>query len=726
LLASEIKFDKVDMDLYEFADECYFRGGFMVMRLLILSAILFVSAYASADEGMFTFDNPPVSQIEKNYGVKLDEKWFEYAMRASVRFNNGGSGSFVSPEGLVLTNHHIGFDCIQKLSTPEKDYVKNGFYAMSMSEEAKCPDLEVNMLYSLQDVTERVISAEKGGKSDRERGVLRKKEMAKIEKECNESTGLKCDVVTLYGGGQYVLYRYKRFTDVRLVFAPEQQIAFFGGDPDNFTYPRYDLDMAIFRIYVDNKPYNPEYYFRFSPNGPSENELVFVIGNPGTTKRLYTLSQLKFQKDVFYPTRVRKAKIFIDALKTYAAKSEENQRQTKELIFMFENSYKAHKGMLDALNNDELFKKKEREERELLEFAKKNPQDLKELREALKKIEDAENEYKKLFPTGFVIRTVVNYSELFSRAFTIVQMATEKKKPNEERFEEYRDTALPSLELQIYSTAPIYKGVEKVLLKTAIEDAIKEVGRENEFLKTLLANTDPERLVEEAVEKTRLYDVEYRKEMVKKGDSMKFDEFAEIIKKGDDPLLKIALAIEPIVRKNRKLYEDKVESVERTAHHTIQKIRFKIFEKTIPPDATFTPRIAFGSVKGYNAEGTIVPFKTSFYGLFARSSEFDNKPPFDLPERYIKRERSINLKTPLNFVSTADIVGGNSGSPVINKSHELVGLIFDSNIEGLAGTFVYSEEKARAVAVHSAGILEALKSIYDMNYLVEELTGVKK
>lgn len=701
-------------------------GDFMLKRSLLVLVIMCISAYAFADEGMFTFDNPPIAQIEKNHNVKLDEKWFEYSMRASVRFNNGGSGSFVSPNGLVLTNHHIGFDCIQKISTPEKDYVKNGFSAASPAEEAKCPDLEVNMLCSLQDVTERVTASEKGAKSDKDRGILRKKEMAKIERECNETTGLKCNVVTLYGGGQYVLYRYKKFTDVRLVFAPEQQIAFFGGDPDNFTYPRYDLDMALFRIYVENKPYNPEYYFKFSPNGASENELVFVIGNPGTTKRLYTLSQLKFQRDVFYPARVKKARIFIDALKDYASKSEENKRQTKELIFMFENSYKAHKGMLDSLLNNETFERKEQQEKELTRFAGGNPSDLKEINEALKKIENAENEYRKIFPTALAIRTIVNYSELFSRAYTLIQMVIEKKKPNEERFEEYRDTALPSLELQLYSTAPIYKGVEKVLLKTAIEEAIKELGKENEFLKVLLSNTTVDKLIEEIVEKTRLYDVAYRKGLVKKGDEMRLEEFTNFIKNGDDPLLKLALAIEPVVRKNRKMYEDKVESVERTAHHTIQKIRFKIFGKSIPPDATFTPRISFGPVKGYNAEGTIVPFKTSFYGLFGRSADFDNQPPFDLPERYAKKEKSINMKVPLNFVSTADIVGGNSGSPVINRAHELVGLIFDSNIDGLAGTFVYSDEKARAVAVHSAGILEALKNIYDMNYLVDELLGVKR
>lgn len=693
-----------------------------------LTFLLFFFVFSAyADEGMFTFDNPPIEQIQKKYNIKLDKGWFEYSMRASLRFNNGGSGSFVSKYGLVMTNHHIGFDCIQKLSTSEKDYVKNGFLAKTKEEEAKCPDLEVNMLYSLEDVTARVVAAEKDAKDDKDRGKKRKMEMAKIEKECNEKTNLRCNVVTLYGGGQYVLYRYKKFTDVRLVFAPEQQIAFFGGDPDNFTYPRYDLDVTFFRIYEDGKPYQPEYYFKFSEDGAKEDELIFVIGNPGTTKRLYTVSQLSFQRDVFYPVRIKKAQRFIEALKKYSSESEENARQTKELIFMFENSYKANKGMYDALMSKEVFEKKVSEEKSLLSAVAKSPEDLKKLKEALKKVESAQNEYKNLFPLAIAIRTIVNYSELFSRAFTIVQMVIEKKKPNEERFEEYRDSALPSLEHQLYSKAPIYKGVEKVLLRTAIDEAINDLSANNEFIKTLLSGRKVEELVDEMVEKTRIYDVEYRKELVKKGDSMKESEWKEFLSKSDDPLLKIAYQIEPIVRKNRKLYEDKVESIEKTAARTIQNIRFRIYGKDLPPDATFTPRISYGVVKGYQLEGTIAPYKTSFYGLYARAADFDYKPPFNLPERYLIREKYVDMKTPLNFVSTADIIGGNSGSPVINVKHQIVGLIFDSNIYGLAGTFVYSDEKARAVSVHSSGILEALKSIYEMNYLIDELLerGIK-
>ncbi len=693
-----------------------------MVKKLFLSAIFIMFGFTLfADEGMFTFDNPPIEQIAKKYGVKLDNKWFEFSMRASVRFNNGGSGSFVSENGLVMTNHHIGFDCIQKISTPEKDYVKNGFISQSINDEVKCPDLEVNMLYSIDDVTERVVSAEKNGKTDAEKGKLRRQEMAKIEKECNETTKLKCNVVTLYGGGQYSLYRYKKFTDVRLVFAPEQQIAFFGGDPDNFTYPRYDLDVAFFRIYVDNKPYRPEYFFKFNENGAVENELVFVIGNPGTTKRLYTVSQLTFQRDVFYPVRVKKAKRFIEALKEYASKSEENKRQSKELIFMFENSYKANKGMLDALLDKSVFEKKVEEEKNLLKNVEKSPQELKDLKSALAKIEGAQKEYKKIFPVALSSRIVVNYSELFSRAFTIVQMVLEKKKPNEERFEEYRDSSLPSLEHQLYSKAPIYKGVEKTLLKTAIEETINDLGSSHEFIKLLLSDKKVDELVEELTSKTKIYNVEYRRDLVKKGESMNEKEWIEYLSKSDDPLMKIAAKIEPYLRKNRKYYEDKIDSVEKGASRTIQSVRFKSYGFSLPPDATFTPRISFGVVKGYEAEGTIVPPQTVFYGLYARSAEFKNKSPFDLPPRYVEREKYVNLNTPLNFVSTADIVGGNSGSPVINKEHQIVGLIFDSNIHGLAATFVYSDEKARAVAVHSSGIVEALRNIYNLSWIVDEL-----
>lgn len=690
-------------------------------ELIIIISIL--TSYAIlADEGMYTFDNPPIDVISKKYGTTLTKDWFNFSMQASLRFNNGGSGSFVSGDGLVMTNHHVGLDSIQKLSTKDSDYVKDGFIAKSRDMEAKCPDLEVNMLVEIKDVTERVIDAAKTAKDEAEAGKLKRAEMAKIEKEYTDKTDLRCDVVTLYGGAQYALYEYKKFTDVRLVFSPEEQIAYFGGDYDNFTYPRYDLDVTFFRIYEDNQPYHPKYFFRFDEQGAKENDLVFVIGNPGSTKRLNTVAQLQFQRDISCPAKINMINELLNALNNYAEEGKENQRQAGELIRTFANADKAYKGMLDTLLDDKFFNIKTEQENDFLEKAKLHKKEYEELKDAFKNISEAENAYKTLFPTALAIWSL-STSELFSKALTIVQMVADKKKPNEERLKEYRDSALESLELQLYSSAPIYNGVETVLLAIAIKNAEKELGKNNELIRIFSGDKNISEIIKDAVNNTRIYDVNVRKELVAKGEKLSAKEWENYVKKSDDPLIRLAAEIDHIVRKNRKLYEDKVESPEAIQMQRIQSIRYALLGKCITPDATFTPRISFGMVKGYQAEGTIVACKTNFYGLFSRSAEFNGQEPFNLPQKWKEKEKILNLSMPLNFVSTADIVGGNSGSPVINTKHQIAGIIFDGNIESLAATYIYTEDKARAVSVDSVGIIEALLKIYDDKALVNELLG---
>jgi len=697
----------------------------MKLSSIIIPAVLTLPFLATADEGMYTFDNPPAEVLKQRYGFTPAKEWFDDVMKSAVRFNNGGSGSFVSADGLVMTNHHVGFDCIQKISTKENDFVLSGYIAATSEMEVRCPDLELNVLVGLEDVTGKMTAASKDTKNDADAEKARKKQAAALEKECHDKTGLRCDVVTLYGGGQYVMYTYRKHTDVRLVFAPEQQMAFFGGDPDNFTYPRYDLDVAFFRVYEDGKPYKPSNYFKWSKAGAADNELIFVAGNPGSTGRMSTVAQLDFERKAL-AIRIDSMQRMLETFRKYAASGPENLRQVKEQIFGYENSYKALKWTLDELNNPVLIGHKARDEKAFIDASKNISGTADEVGNAIAKIAEAQEVAKKIYPERYYSAAVVGRSELLARAFMIAQLIEEKRKPNEDRFEEYRDSALPSLELQIYSGAPIYSNLEETVLLNSFSEAQEKLGKNDRFIEALSADGDARAILKEAVAKTKLFDPAYRRQIVigaEKAGPAGFDQWKISV---DDPMMKLAFRIEPILRKLRKNYEEKVQSVERSQSKRLQEARYAIHGKGLPPDATFTPRISFGVVKGYEAEGTLVPYKTTFYGLFARNADFDGKPPFDLPGRWKEAARTLNLSTPINFVSTADIVGGNSGSPVINKNREIVGIVFDGNIEGFVLRYFYNDKSARCVSVHSSGIIEALEKVYAFDRLANELIGMPK
>ncbi|MCS7182046.1 MAG: S46 family peptidase [Thermoanaerobaculum sp.] len=679
--------------------------------LTMLFACTLVTALATAEEGMWTFDNPPTKQLAEKYGFTPTQEWLDHLRLSSVRFNDGGSGSFVSPTGLVLTNHHVALGQLQKVSSPQKDYVADGFLARTPEEELRCPDLELNVLVSMENVTERVLAAVKPGMSEKEANDARKAAIAAIEKASMEQTGLRSDVVTLYHGGEYWLYRYKKYTDVRLVFAPEQQIAFFGGDPDNFTYPRYDLDMALFRVYEDGKPVKPQHYLKWNPKGAQEGELVFVSGHPGSTNRLFTLAQLETLRDVTYPLRLAGIERRLAVARAYAARGKEQARQAAGMIFGLENSKKALSGEYKGLKDPQLMNLKAQQEQELRSRVAANTAWQKAYGDAWAAIEKAQQIFRAR-AKEYTYRRLSGF-RLPGMALNIVQLVAEVQKPDGERLDGFHDSQLPSLKFRLFSPAPVYPEFEEVLLADGLREALEQLGPNDPFVKAALAGKSPEEVAKEAIAGTRLADPEFRKKLVEGG--------VDAVSASTDPLIALARRVDPLLRQERKWYEDQVESVVRAAGEKIGKARFAIYGKTMYPDATFTLRLAYGTVTGYPYNGTVAPPKTTFFGLYDRAASFDYKPPFHLPQRFLDRRQTLDLATPLNFVCTCDIIGGNSGSPVVNRNGELVGLIFDGNIESLVGRFVFDLTANRAVAVHSAGMTEALRKLYDAEFLLQEL-----
>ncbi len=666
-----------------------------------------------ADEGMWTFDNPPLAQLRDKFGFAPTPAWLDHIRLSSVRFNDGGSGSFVSPRGLVLTNHHVAFGQLQKVSTPQKDYVADGFFARTAADELKCPDLELNVLMSMENVTARVQGAVSKGMPAARALEARKKAIAAIQQESASATGLRSDVVSLYQSSEYWLYRYKKYTDVRLVFAPEQIAAFFGGDPDNFTFPRYDLDVALFRVYENDAPVASADYLKWSEKGAADGELVFVSGHPGSTDRLDTAAQLETERDVVYPTSIGVVTRRLEALRKYASQGGEQTRQAANITFSLENALKAYHGELQGLNDVSLFEKKRTEEREFRARIEGNPEWKAAYGSAWDAIAAAERVNRTLYKASRYQQ--LRGSSMAGLASSLVRYIEEKAKPDAERLDGYHESQLPALELPLFSPAPVYPALDEVLLADSLQEALEQLGPSDPFNVAVLKGRSPAAVAKEAVTGTKLADPSARKALAASGVSG--------LAASTDPLVVLARTAGGFARKNQKQMDDQVTSVETAAGEKIGQARFAVYGHSTYPDATFTLRLSYGQVKGYPMNGTLAPSKTTLFGLFERSFAFDQKPPFALPGRYLERRASLDLSTPMNFVTTNDIIGGNSGSPVINRNGEFVGIIFDGNIESLVGRFVYSDVTNRAVAVHSSVIIEALRKLYDAGSLVDELTG---
>ncbi len=689
------------------------KANFVVRQAsaALLAAALLCPAIR-ADEGMWTFDNPPIKQLQEKYNFTPTQQWLDHLRLSSVRLNDGGSGSFVSPHGLLLTNHHVALGQLQKNSSAEHDYVRDGFYAAKQEEEMKSPDLEVNVLLSVENVTERVHAAVTSAKTAEEEFAKRKAMIADIERESTEKTGLRSDVVTLYSGGEYWLYRYKKYTDVRLVFAVEQQTAFYGGDPDNFTYPRYDLDMALFRVYENGKPIDSKDYLKWNPKGAGDGDLVFVSGNPGGTERLVTYGYLVSLRDDTLPNVIELFKHRIAVLKDYAARGPEQSRQATTLIFGLENSRKVLEGRRDGLQDRNLMEKKRKEEQDFRGKVDANPEWKNEYGSAWTMEDEALEKQRPRLKEQFFRTTD---SQLSALAVQIVTYVAEIKKPNGERLPGFHDSQLDSLKHRLFSPAPIYPELEIARMTGALELDLQELGSNDAFLKAVLDGRAPKDAAEYLVKGTKVDDPAFRKSLIDGGQAA--------VDASTDPFIVMAQRIDPIRRELIKWLEDNVQSIDARAGELLGKARFAVYGKNTYPDATFTLRLSYGQVLGFPMNGTIAPYKTTFYGLYDRAASFDYKAPFDLPKRYLDGKDHLDLSTPFNFVTTNDIIGGNSGSPVVDRNGDVVGLIFDGNIESLVGDFVYDSYQNRAVAVHTGGMTEAMKKLYGAQKLVDELMG---
>jgi len=613
----------------------------------------------------------------------------------------------------MITNHHVGLGCIENVSSAGKDYVKAGFYAPARTEEAACPGYEVNVLVAMEDVTTRVLGAVKPEMPDAEAREARKAATAAIENECSGRTKLRCNVESFYQGGEYQLYQYRKYTDVRLVFAPEQSMAFFGGDPDNFTFPRHDVDICLMRAYENGRPVKPESYLRWSPTGVADGDLVFVSGHPGSTSRLETTARLEYLRDQAWPFSLELFKRRLAALRAYSALGDEQKRRALGQIFGYENSQKAVGGYYAALLDAKAMAAKAEEEKALRAKVAADPALAKSIGDPWATVAGIQ---QKVAPRAMDVRLVgFGGSQLLAIAGQIVQYVAEVKKPNGKRYGEFVDANLDSLRNQLVSPAPIYAELEAATLADQFQLALDKLGPGHAFVRAVLAGKTPAEAAKAAVGGTALADVSARKALLDGGEPA--------VAASADAMIALARQIDPMVRETRRFVEDELEAPTTRAMEKIAQARWKIYGRTVPPDATFTLRLSYGTVKGFPAEGTVVAPFTTFYGLFDRSISHGGKEPWALSLRWKEKMSSVDGAVPLNFVSTNDIIGGNSGSPVVDRAGNFVGIIFDGNIHSLAWDYYFSDERGRAVSVDARGIIEALRKVYGADALVRELTA---
>lgn len=688
-------------------------------RLSALCSLFGLLSPAHADEGMWPYDLAPVEAVKARYGFEMSAAWRQRAQRASVRFNNGGSGSFVSPTGLVMTNHHVGSDCIQKLSQGGTDYMAEGFVAADQAAELRCPDLELNQLISTEDVSAQINAATQD-LPDEEAVKARRAKIAELEKTCAEQTKLRCDVVTLYGGGAYHLYRYQRYTDVRLVFAPDFKAAFFGGDPDNFTYPRTCFDVAFFRAYTDGKPAQSEAYFPFSAQGAQKDSLVFVSGHPGRTSRLSTPAELRFLRDTAYPWILTYLKEESDALRALMAKGPEHEKAARDLYFSVSNSLKALGGYHTGLKRPEVFQQLEQRHAQVQAWlAQQPPAQRARFEGAWPALESAFREYAQFYEAYQVTEgRPAPGGRILTTARLLLRDAEEREKPNEARMREFADAGRESLRLRLLSPAPIHDELELLLIQRGLARMQKVFGPDHPAVQAALGGLSPEARARAVLKSTALRDVAARERL------SKLDLKALLAQ--NDPAIALVASYDALAREQRARQVSQVDAVQQRWSGRIAEAFAKSAGTQTYPDATFTLRLSVGQVKGYTEQ---MPqgqpqeraWTTTIADLFAKHDQAKGEGDYALHERWLRARDQLDLSTPYNFVSTNDTIGGNSGSPVFDQRGHAVGLIFDSNQHRLVNNFLYTEDAARAISVHTAVVAHALDVVYGAQALLAEL-----
>jgi hypothetical protein len=672
----------------------------------LLALLLARGAPVRADEGMWTFDNFPTQKVGDAYGFTPSQAWLDHVRLASVRLAFGCSGSFVSPDGLVMTNHHCAQECISALSTGTKDYNRDGFYAATLADEPKCPAVEVNQLIKIDDVTARIRSVE-GGLSYAQANLARRAEIARITGECDKS--LRCDVVTLYGGSQYKLYTYRPFRNVHLVWAPEFRIAFFGGDPDNFSFPRYDLDITMLRVYDGDKPLSTPEYFRWSTTGPKDGELTFVPGNPGRTQRLDTLAQLAYVRDVQLPFFLRRLSDFDGYVSRYADESAEHAKQALDNVFFVQNTVKLYIGQQQTLLNPSVFLAKRKQEDAFRATVAADPALNAKYGQAWDNIAKVEQlSAQRAVSDYWKDQSFEQFSQLLGFARTLVRGSAERAKPSGQRLPEYADARLASLELRLFSNAPVYAEFERAKMTWGFTKLRQSLTVDDPFVKQVLGNRSPAE-VAAVLSTSSLTDPAMRRALWDGGEAA--------VNASTDPAIVFMRDIEPEARAVRRFEDDQIEAPLRANGELIGQARYAVYGN-VYPDATFTARLSYGAVKGYDDKGSAVAPFTTIGGLYQRATGRD---PFELPPSWLAAQTSLDPKTPMNFATTNDIIGGNSGSPIIDRDARIVGLIFDGNLQFLGASFLYESSGGRAVAVDSAALTAALKTVYHADRIVKEL-----
>jgi hypothetical protein len=684
-------------------------------RLILLTTLMLMPFAVFSDEGMWTIDNFPSERIKEKYGVEINDEWLRSTQLATTRLENGCTGSFASPDGLVLTNNHCTWGCIRNLSSDERNLSDEGFLAASRDQELQCPGQQISVLVDFDDVTSVVMAATQD-LTDAEANKARKAKLTDLESECEAASGgtLNCEAVALYNGGQYFIYKYKRYTDVRLVFAPELDIAAFGGDPDNFNFPRWSLDMSFLRVYEDGSPASTPNFLKWRKEGPQKEELVFISGHPGSTNRMLTMAQLRMLRDEVYQLWLLRNTELRGRMLVWQNTSPEAARIVQQNILGIENGIKVVRNRLKALLNEDMMAEKTREELAMRASVDGDAKLRADYGDAWDLINAAVEARRNMYVEHLFIEAGAGLmGDLYGYAKTIVRATAERELPNNQRMRDYTDAALPQVEQRLLAVRPIDKGYNKLQLTFSLDKMREWLGPDSKYVHMILGNDAPDTIADGLVDKTRLADPAYRKELWEGG--------IEAVRVSDDPMIRLALSVDEDARALHKRYEDEVEAPLTRGEEKIADAHFQLYGTDKYPDATFTLRVTYGAVEGWKERGEMVAPFTQTRRLFERAT---GNRPFKLPASWVDAKENLNPDTRFNFVATLDITGGNSGSPIIAADGALVGLAFDGNIHSIAGNYWFDESMNRAVGLDTTIILEALSTVYGADHLVEELTVI--